>query len=196
MSDDIGLRWALATRLQLERWEPLVAANLNAELGVGPPFPDALIWRAATEHHFLLIAAHHLVRAIDHASTGIRIDRTIHDELIEGRDLHEHWRENVPVFMVKPRQREPRHKSGKAFAKRNPDRGPYWWLGWNGTDGPMILPNVPAHAVHALVDQVEALVIGRDSGLQRFVPAREPSPWMGESSGEDRWWPRRAAGST
>src|SRR6266540_912037 len=117
MSDDIGssrqlLIWALATRLQLERWEPLVAARLNADSG-GPPFPAALIWQAATEHHFLLIAAHHLVRTIDHAGSGIRIDRTIHDELIEGRDLHEHWRENMPVFMVKPRQTEPSHKSGK-----------------------------------------------------------------------------------
>ena len=184
------LIWALASRRQLERWEPLVAANLRSQ-DAGPAFASAYVWEAATEHHFLLIAAHHLVRTIDLAQAGIAIDRTIHDELIEGRDLHEHWRENMPVFMVKPRQREPGRKSGKAFAKRNPDRGPYWWLGWNNHDGPMVLPNVPAQAVHELIDRVETTVLARDSGFRRFIPARQPSPWMGEKYGKDRWWPKQ-----
>jgi hypothetical protein len=92
--------------------------------------------------------------------------------------------------MVTPRSEEPPHKSGKSFAARNPKRGPYWWLGWNGHDGPMILPNVPAHAVHELIDRVEAGVVARDSELARFIPTREPSPWLGAEYGEDRWWPK------
>jgi hypothetical protein len=185
------LIWAIATRRQLGRWEALVAANLRADLK-GGQVPDALIWEAATEHHFLLIAAHHLVRTIDKLSEGeFRLDRIVHDELKEGRDLHEHWIENVPVFNVTPRPREPSHRSGKRFAARNPDRSPYSWLTWDGHAGPKILPNVPAEAVHSLVDQVEAAVIGRAPELRGFVPPRQPSPWLGEDYGRDRWWPRQ-----
>ena len=180
------LIWALATRRQLERWEPLVAANLRAQSS-GPPFSDVLIWQAATEHHFLLIAARRLITAIE-MSKGIPIDRTIREELKEGRDLHEHWKDNAPVFMVTPRRAEPPRKSGKSFAARNPKRGPYWWLGWNNQDGPMILPNVPAHAVHELVDRVEAAVIKREPSFARF-PTPQPSPWLGEQYGKDLWWP-------
>ena len=36
------LLWAVATRTQLERWEPLVAANVAAEFG-GSPLEDAQI---------------------------------------------------------------------------------------------------------------------------------------------------------
>jgi hypothetical protein len=114
-------------------------------------------------------------------------------ELIGGRDLLEHWVDNLPVFRVTPRTEQPKFRSGKVFAELNPDRDPYGWFGWTSTDGPMILPNVPAQAVHELVDRVEATVMARDSGLRRFIPAREPSPWLGEDSGDDRWWPREPA---
>ena len=193
--DELGVNrqlliWAIATRRQLGRWELLVAANLRAQYKGAPPFPDALIWEVATEHHFLQIAARNLIRAIDLATPTVPIEPTIRAELIEGRNLHEHWVENAPVFLVTPRTEEPKHRSAKAFAARNPGRGPYWWLGWNNTDGPMILPNVPAHAVHELVDRVEATVLARDYGLRRFIPPRQPSPWLGDESGKDRWWPR------
>ena len=183
------LLWAIATRRQLERWEPLVAARLRAGYG-GPPFPDELIWEAEIEHHFLLIAARNLIHAIDLPGADIAIEEPIRLELVEGRDLNEHWRENLPVFLVSPRREEPRYPSGQRFAKRNPERSPYWWLGWNSTDGPTVLPNVPARAVHELIDRVEAAVIARDSGLKRLVPLRQPSPWLGEDAGQDRWWPR------
>lgn len=183
------LLWAIATRRQLERWEPLVAANLRAGSG-GPPFPDELIWEAEIEHHFLLIAARNLIHAIDLPGAEIAIEQTIRWELIEGRDLNEHWRQNLPVFLVRPRREEPPRQSGKRFAKRNPERSPYWWLGWNSTDGPEALPNVPAHAIHELIDRVEATVIARDSGLKRFIRVRQRSPWLGEDAGKDRWWPR------
>jgi len=182
------LIWAVASRRQLERWEPLVAASLRAQYG-GPPFLDASIWEAETEHHFLLIAGRNLIQAID-MTPDISIEQTIRSELIEGRDLHEHWRDNLPVFLVTPRQKQPKYQSGKDFATRNPTRGPYWWLGWNNHDGPMILPNVPAHAVHELVDRVEATIVAKDPGFRRFIPPRQPSPWMGEVYGKDRWWPK------
>jgi hypothetical protein len=182
------LLWAIATRRQLERWEWLVAANIRAQFG-GEPFGGELIWQAAIEHHFLLIAARNLIQAIDLPGAQIAIDQTIRSELIEGRDLHEHWSQNLPVFSVTPRREEPQWPSGKRFANRNPERSPYWWLGWDNIDGPKVLPNGPAHAIHELVDRIEATAIARDSELKRFVPVRQQSPWLGESGGKDRWWP-------
>src|SRR5207247_3430687 len=87
------LIWAIATRRQLERWEPLVAAWVRSQYD-GPQFPELDIWKTATEHHFLLIAARNLIRAVELAkgvALEIPIGPTIRDELIEGRDLHEHW---------------------------------------------------------------------------------------------------------
>jgi hypothetical protein len=183
------LLWAIATRRQLERWEPLLAARLTTENN-GPSFRDELIWQAEIERHLLLIAARNLIHAIDMAGGEIAIEQTIRYELIEGRDLNEHWRENLPIFRVTPRREEPRFPSGKRFAKRNPERSPYSWLEWNSKDGPKVLPNVPARAIHELIDRVEATVIESDSELKRFIPIRQPSPWLGEEAGGDRWWPR------
>jgi hypothetical protein len=118
----------------------------------------------------------------------IPIDSTLRAELIEGRDLHEHWAENAPVFNVTPRVVQPRYRTGKNFAARNPDHGPYWWLGWSNKTGPMLLPHVPASGVHEFVDAVEAEVLAQDGVLQRFVPPRAPSPWLVE---DGEWWPRR-----
>jgi hypothetical protein len=56
------------------------------------------------------------------------IDPTIRSELIEGRDLHEHWEENMPVFNVSPRVEMPPRSTGRRFAARNPKAGPYEWL--------------------------------------------------------------------
>lgn len=183
------LMWAIACRRQLDRWEPFVAAFVRSQLN-GPPFGDALIWEAQIEHHFLLIAARNLIRAIDMTDGAIPIEPTIRAELIEGRDLIEHWSENLPVFLVRPRSREPRYPSGKSFAERNPEATPYWWLGWSSADGPQVLPNVSAHALHELVDRVEEAVLARDPGFRRFMSVRQASPWLGEEAGRDRWWPR------
>lgn len=181
------LIWAVACRRQLDRWEPLVAGFVRSQLS-GPPCGEALIWEAQIEHHFLLVAARNLIRAIDLTDGAIAIEPTIRAELIEGRDLNEHWRENLPVFLADPRG-EPRYRSGKRFAERNPKQSPYWWLGWSSGDGPQVLPNIPAHAIHELVDRVEETVLARDPGFRRFVPVRQPSRWLGEDAGADRWWP-------
>ena len=185
-----SLRWAIATRRQLERWEPYVAAALRDD-----GLEDADIWLAETEHHFALVAAAHLIQAVEKLAPtrGIAIDPTIRQELIEGRDLHEHWYENVPVFNVvrfhrgKRLPSEPPRPSGRDFAARNPGVSPYSWLRFRNKTGPMLLPHVSAPALHEFVDAVEADVLARDESLARFVPERAPSPWVVE---DGEWWPR------
>jgi hypothetical protein len=58
------LLWAIATRRQLERWEPIVAARLLADWA-DRPSSGADVWSAAIEHHFALVAARHLFEALD-----------------------------------------------------------------------------------------------------------------------------------
>ena len=145
------------------------------------------IWTAATEHHFALVAARNLFRALDlPPAANIKVDPTLRSELIEGRDLNEHWPENLPVFNVTPRQQEPKYRSGQTFAARNPKNGPYWWLGWSNKTGAQLLPTVSAPALHEFLDSVEADVLAQDSTLGRFVPPRAPSPWIHENG---EWWP-------
>ena len=93
----------------------------------------------------------------------------------------------MPIFNVRPRVEQPRHRSGQSFAERNPERGPYWWLGWRSDTGAWLLPHVTAAAVHELLDAVEAEVLTHDDSLSRFVTPRAQSPWV-----YDRgvWWPK------
>jgi hypothetical protein len=185
------LFWAIATRRQLERWEPIVAADLRDSFA-GRERSSERIWTGAIEHHFVLIAAHHLLAALDlPPASGVSVDPTLRAELTEGRHLHEHWPDNMPVFNRRGRNRElltdPPRASGRSFAVRNPKRGPYWWLGWSNEKGAQLLPNVPAPAVHELLDAVEAEVLASDPALSGFVPPRAPSPWLHE---EGEWWPK------
>jgi hypothetical protein len=179
------LLWAVATRQQLERWEPLVASVVRVQ----PLVPDdATVWAAEIEHHFALVAAGHLFRALDlDPPARVAVDPTLRAELIEGRNLHEHWDENMPIFNVTPRPAQPKHKTGKDFAARNPNRSPYWWLGWSNKTGARLMPNAPAPALHALLDAVEAEVVGDRPELARFVPPRASSPWIHEGG---EWWPK------
>ena len=177
------LLWTIATRRQLERWEPYVAAAVlrSAE---GRQLDSADIWSAEIEHHFALVAARHLLRALElKPATRVSIASTLRAELIEGRDLHEHWLDNLPVFNVSPRGAQPPRRSGRDFAERNPDRGPYWWLGWSNKTGAQLLPNVSAGALHQVLDAVEAEVLASDAALSRFMPPRAPSPWL-QQNGE------------
>jgi hypothetical protein len=179
------LLWAVATRRQLERWEPLVASVVRVDSLV-PDCTDVLI--AAIEHHFALVAARNLFRALDlPPPMRVSVDPTLRDELIEGRDLHEHWPENMPIFNETPRTAQPQFRSGKDFAARNPQLGPYWWLDWSNKTGARLLPNVPAPALHALLDVVEADVLSDDPELGDCVPPRASSPWV-YKNGE--WWPK------
>src|SRR5262249_7294102 len=139
------LLWALATRRQLDRWEALVARSVCAGLGWGPSLTSEAIWQAATEHHFALIAAHHMMRSIALPGSRIALPQALAHDIRDGRDMHEHWEENMPVFNVTPRAQQPRYKSGQSFASRNPADSPYDWLRWSSRCGPCLLPNVPAH---------------------------------------------------
>ncbi len=184
------LLWTIATRRQLERWEPYVAASVVRSFE-DRQLDSADVWAAAIEHHFALVAARHLLRALE-LEPGARasIDSTLRAELIEGRDLHEHWLDNMPVFNVSSRAEQPPRRSGREFARRNPDRDPYWWLAWSTRTGPQLLPNVSAPALRQVLDEVEAEVIGNDASLARFVPSRAPSPWLRQ---DGEWWPKPAS---
>jgi hypothetical protein len=114
------LLWAIATRRQLERWEPLVASHLRVLLADGEP-EGTDIWSAEIEHHFALVAARNLVRALElPPATSVSVDPTLRDELIEGRDLHEHWPDNMPVFNVTPRPAQPPLPLRQALRRSKP----------------------------------------------------------------------------
>ncbi|MBA3427581.1 MAG: hypothetical protein H0U07_03285 [Actinobacteria bacterium] len=184
------LVWTVATRRQLERWELLVAAAVR-EAWADRQLSGADVWSAQIEHHFTLVAARHLLHALDlDPATSVSVNPILRAELIEGRDLHEHWPENMPVFNVRPRVAEPQYRSGKDFAARNPDTGPYDWLEWSNQTGAQLLPHVSAPALHELLDAVEAEVLGRDATLSKYVPPRVASPWL-HKNGE--WWPTATA---
>ena len=155
-----ALVWAGAVRRQLGRWEPLVAKHLLTmmEPNMTPrPIPPTTMrseeyWQGEVERHFLLIAARNLVKAIDLMDPRPKVDAVVRAELIETRDLVEHWTENMPVFNVTPLPRRPGYRSGKDFAARNPDHGPYCWWSWNASRGAMATPNVSADQLRELVD--------------------------------------------
>jgi hypothetical protein len=131
------------------------------------------------------------MRAVDLSPPmAVSIDKTLRKELIEGRNLNEHWLENMPIFNTTPRPKlSKRHRSGKEFAKRNPKSGPYDWLSWSNKTGARLLPNVTAPALHDLLDAVEAEVLANDAALSEFVPPRAPSSWHHENG---EWWPKPA----
>lgn len=115
----------------------------------------------------------------------LAVDPVLRAEIIETRGLNEHWKENMPVFMVRPRPSQPPHKSGQSFAARNTAHTPYCWWAWNSKDGPLLTPNVPATAVHELIDRVEARVLSDYPDLAAYIPPREQSAWFHHHDG---WW--------
>jgi hypothetical protein len=187
MRDRQRLLWGVATRRQLERWEPLVAAFWRTSLA-GRHADGALVWAAEIEHHFALIAAHHLLDALElPPASDVPIDPILRDELAQRRDLLEHWEDNLPVFMVTPRPGQPPRRSGRGFAARNPGLSPYWWLRFDNKRGALLMPKAPAPTLHSLLDAVEAEVLAGDPGLADYVPPRAPSPWIHENG---EWWPK------
>ena len=135
------------TRRQLDRWEPYVAAAVLRGFD-RRQLDGADICAAELEHHFALIAARNLLRALElERAARVAVDPTMRAELIEGRDLHEHWVENLPVFNVTPRPEQPGYRSGRDFAARNPKDGPYDRLAWRNMTGAQLLPNVSAPGV-------------------------------------------------
>jgi hypothetical protein len=184
------LVWAVATRRQLERWERIVARIVLG--GFAGDKPEGLdVWSAEIERHFALVAGRNLLRALelDPPST-VAVEPTLRDELREGRDLQEHWPDNMPIFNAWPRPAAPPRPSGKSFAACNPERTPYGQFDWTNKTGARLLPNVSSPALHQLLDEVEAEVLADDAALAEYVPPRAPSPWLHENG---EWWPKADA---
>lgn len=181
--------WVVAARGALDRWEPLVAAHVRDVLaGVkGGPRPDT--WAAQREHHYALLSTRHVLRAVALLDPPLLVDAELVEEIISGRDLLEHWDENQPIFNVTPRPKEPARRSGKGFAERNPGRSPYWGTGWSSKQGPLLLPRVPASAVHTLLDSALEQGLAEAPDLGPYVLERPPSAWL-EQPEINGYWPR------
>jgi hypothetical protein len=183
------LVWTVATRVQLERWEPLVAAHVKKDLVKETEFPSVGYWQMHYEWHFCLIAARNLIGALDLLDSPIAFEQIVRDEIIETRDLNEHWKENMPVFNTRPRTLQPARKTGKSFAARNPNNGPYGWFNWNSRFGALLTPNVPAPRLRQLLEQVLARMLADRPELAAYIPAPAASPWIDDPDVHG-WWPR------
>jgi hypothetical protein len=190
-----ALLWASAVRVRLTSWERIVALHLAVEIYRHSP-PDERpeiqrrdYWRGQVEHHLLVVAAAHMLRSMTLLEKPPLVPALVRKELIAVRDLLEHWDENMPVFNVQPRPREPKYPSGKGFAARNPVAGPYDWWTWESQRGAMVTPQVSGPEVRAIADAVIRRVLDTRPGLEEFVEPDGVSPWI-DASGSDGWWPR------
>lgn len=177
------LLWCVAAREQLEKWERLVATSVAGQLydqKGSAPLPDADIWQMEISRSFAVVAARNLLRALELEDCPVSVDSAadVSEEVEELRDLAEHWDENMPVFNVRPREKEPRHKTGKRFAERHPGASPYDFWQWNNRGGAMFTPTLSARDLHAFLDEAERAVLDEAPDLVRFVPERQPSPWV------------------
>src|SRR6266702_566998 len=93
------LLWAVATRVQLGRWEALSAGHLLQTAYHKAQFSRPSYWQGHYEWHFCLIAPRNLIGALDLLDPPLAVDQVLRDEVIETRGLNEHWKDNMPVFM-------------------------------------------------------------------------------------------------
>lgn len=180
--------WAVATRVQLERWEAMVARFAWELIDKINPDPYN-IWQAQADHHFALVAARHLLRAIELDGDRITVPALIAEEIKSGRDLLEHWDGNMPVFNVHPRTGTPERRSGKAFADRHPDGSPYNWLSYGNQTGPRLLPDLTAAELRDLLDVVQTRVLERQLDLERFIPPPGPPAFVRSQDQFRDLWP-------
>lgn len=182
--------WAQSAQVQLDKWEALAAQDMRDEF-YSDIEDDSKAWRVPMEEHFALIAAAQLICAMQFASCPVHIDETVRVEIPAGRDMREHWSDNMPFFNQKHRPGEPKRKSGQEFAKRNPKASPYWSARWDNGVGLKLLPNVPVGDVRRLIVAAKRWIEEVQPMLTRFFTEPEPSPWTG-GDGPDRWWPTGA----
>jgi hypothetical protein len=185
--------WAAATQQQLERWEPLVAECVlrsfkKEDLG------GVLAWRTHLERHFTVIAADHLITAVKFVQFAVQPPELMATEIEGGRDALEHWQDNMKVFMVEPREFEPKYASVKAFADLNPVSDPYDGFAWDNTAGPKLFPHVPASELRAFVDRVKVRLVAEQPGFAPFFQDWAPSAWLGGDNPNERWLPVRRDG--
>lgn len=179
------LFWIVATRRQMDRWEPLVAEFLRHQLR-REQLPAELIWQGEAERHMAIIAARNLVRCVQELPHSVAtLDASLAQRIEDARNLLEHWDENAPIFNVTPTQERPPRRSGQRFLEQQPGRSPYCWWAWTNHDGALLAPGLPAEEVREGLDRAQREVLDADPDLARFVQAAEPSPWRGENH-----WPR------
>ncbi len=195
------LLFGAAVRRQLGRWEPLVAKHtlmtLEPNLKPPPETPTVMAlheyWQGETERHLLLISVGNLLKAVKLLDDPLRVDPSMAAELIQARDLNEHWEENMPVFNVQPRPRDPAWRSGKTFAAENPQRGPYNWWAFDVSLGPLVTPHVAATQVHELVTDAIAAARATEPDMADKVPDPTPRPWVIPETPGEWWWPKLTA---
>ena len=189
MPERQALVWAAAVRRQLERWEPLVARHTLLLLEPTRSMPTVVYFEGETERHLLLSALRNLLIAIRLMDHPPKVNRAVADEMIQTRDLNEHWDENMPVFAVTPRSRDPQWPSGKAFADRNRERSPYCWWAWDSQRGPLVSPNVSATQIHELVEATIVAAVAAEPQFAGIVADAAPRPWRTPVKEGDSWWP-------
>jgi len=132
------------------------------------------MWEGETERHFVLVAADHLIKALEMFDSPPPIEPMVKAELAEARDLNEHWDENLPHFHVSSRPGALTHRTGRSFEARNPRAGPYNWWSWDGDKGLLVTPSVSGEQVHELVEIAIGAV--RDSPYPDLADEVLPRP--------------------
>jgi len=154
--------------------------------------PAGRIWLGEAAHHFAVLAFDHMLEALKLWPVPVQIPKLVEEEMAEVRDLAAHWTDNMPVFNQHPRSLQPKRRTGKSFAARNPERDPYSWWVWHSRRGAMLTPNVAASVAREAIRTAEQPVLAADPDLARFVPPEAPSPWLRDEAGN--WWaPRTSA---
>jgi hypothetical protein len=182
------LRWCLATRRQLDRWEELLAQMMLISVRNEKP-PGALVWEVRMEHHFALVAADNLRRALNRVQqTGFLKD--LHQDIELLRHLHEHWDAQEDVFANAANPGPVLNKTAAAFHERHPGRSPYGFFNFKGKTGPQLGPAVNAWELRSALDRIEERAIEVSPDLAPFLTPRPPSPWVCDDY--DNWWPNPA----
>lgn len=189
MQDRQVYLWLLATRRQMRRWEISLARNVRSDLYREAIEPGE-IWNAQIERHFALVAAHHLLLAVDNADERYTaVPQPLAEEIRNQRHLHEHWDEQMPSF-YNIAQPGPLKRGGKIFAERHPGGDPYWFLRWGNKKGPELGHGIVVSELYEYLDRLEKEVLAASPALSRFVIEPEPAPWLGSDSPDEPWWPR------
>ena len=81
--------------------------------------------------------------------------------------------------------------SGRRYAMEHARATPFFALGWGARDGAILVPGLPASAVHAFLDDAEASAVMGRPKLAEFIPDRPPSAWM-PNRDVHGWWPDRS----
>lgn len=173
------LFWVVATRIQVRRWEVAHAPIVRAAV-IDDREPDgAAIWEAQRERHLAFVSARNLVRALNLKGQEVEVDRTL-NVMHWGRDLLEHWDENLPIFNQRPRPQDPKYPSGRNYADWYEEHSPFSFGAWRGGVGPLLTPDLPVAELHAALDEIEAQILAAAPQMRKYLRNPPPSPWTEE----------------